>query len=57
MIAMKTGKLSVRWCLALWLLPLVVGVACVGIGRVGITPGEIFGAVWGALPEILRFRC
>ena len=46
---MKTGKLSTGWCILLMILPLITGIACIGIGRVRITPQEIFGALTGSM--------
>lgn len=46
---MKTGKLSPGWCIALCILPLVTGLAALGIGRIFIAPTE----VWTAITELL----
>ena len=48
-MAMKTGKLSARWAVVLGLLPVAVGIVCIGIGRVNLSPAEVFGAVWGSV--------
>lgn len=45
MNAMKTGKLSTGWCIALLLLPPVTALICLGIGRIGIAPMEILAAI------------
>lgn len=45
MNAMKTGKLSTGWCIALLLLPPVTALICLGIGRIGIAPMEIIAAI------------
>lgn len=44
---MKTGKLTIRWRIALAVLPVLVGLLALGIGRVRIAPGEIFAALTG----------
>ena len=48
---MKTGKLSTFWCVLLIILPVVTGIVCLGIGRVPISPAEIWAAVTGS-PKI-----
>ena len=45
---MKTGKLSTRWCILLWILPPLTALVCLGIGRIWISPSEVF-AVIGAV--------
>ena len=45
---MKTGKLSTAWCVVFILLPVITGLLCLGIGRVPIMPGDIFGALTGS---------
>ncbi|MBE6949988.1 MAG: iron ABC transporter permease [Ruminococcaceae bacterium] len=45
---MKTGKLSTRWCIILILLPLLTGLVCLCIGRIWITPAEVFSALLGS---------
>ena len=45
---MKTGKLSTFWCVLLIILPVITGIACLGIGRVPISPAEIWAAVTGS---------
>ena len=45
---MKTGKLSTFWCVLLIILPVITGIACLGIGRVHISPAEIWAAVTGS---------
>ena len=49
---MKKGNLSKAWCIALWLLPLVTAVACLGIGRIPISPAEILSALQGNASKI-----
>ena len=44
---MKTGKLSTRWCIVLWILPVAVGLLALGIGRVSIPAAEMFAAFTG----------
>lgn len=44
---MKKGNLSTGWCILLLLLPPVTGLACLGIGRIGIAPAEVFAALTG----------
>lgn len=44
---MKTGKLSTRWCIVLWILPVAVGLLALGIGRVSIPAGEVLAALTG----------
>lgn len=47
MIAMKTGKLSTPWCITLIVLPFIAGLICLGIGRIWISPAEVFSAIAG----------
>lgn len=49
MSAMKTGKLSAGWRILLLLLPVLAALVSLGIGRIWIGPGEVLGAIWGAL--------
>ena len=44
---MKTGKLGTSWCILLMVLPLITGLFCLGIGRVSISPAEVFGVFTG----------
>ena len=44
---MKTGKLSTGWCIILWILPVVTAGLALGMGRVTISPAEIFAAIGG----------
>lgn len=44
---MKTGKLSTKWCIVLWILPVAVGLLALGIGRVSIPAAEMFAAFTG----------
>lgn len=46
---MKTGKLSAGWRILLLLLPVLAALVSLGIGRIWISPGEVLGAIWGAL--------
>lgn len=46
---MKTGKCSTLWCIFLILLPVAVGLACLGIGRISIPPGDVLAAIGQAL--------
>lgn len=48
-MAMRKGNLSIGWCAALWILPVVTGLTALGIGRIWISPGEIAGAIAGVL--------
>lgn len=41
---MKTGRLSTRWCIILWILPVAVGLLALGIGRVSIPVGDVLAA-------------
>ena len=45
---MKTGKLSTFWCILLIILPVITGITCLGIGRVPISPVDIWAAVTGS---------
>ena len=53
---MKTGKLSTRWCIVLWILPVAVGLLALGIGRVPIPAGDVFAALTGrqGVPQLTR---
>ena len=53
---MKTGKLSTRWCIVLWILPVAVGLLALGIGRVSIPAGEVLAALTGrqAVSQLTR---
>ena len=53
---MKTGKLSTRWCIVLWILPVAVGLLALGIGRVSIPAGDVFAALTGrqAVSQLTR---
>ena len=42
---MKTGKLSTPWCITLIILPFIAGLICLGIGRIWISPAEVFSAI------------
>ena len=44
---MKTGKLSIRWCVLLAALPILAGLLALGIGRVFVAPAEILTALLG----------
>lgn len=46
---MNTGKLSVGWRIALLLLPLITALVCLGIGRIWISPREVFSAISGTV--------
>ena len=45
---MQTGKLSTFWCILLIILPVITGITCLGIGRVPISPADIWAAVTGS---------
>lgn len=45
MMPMKTGKLSIQWCIVLWILPVAVGLLSLGIGRVSLPAGQVFAAI------------
>ena len=45
---MKTGKLSIRWGIALAVLPVAAGLLALGIGRVRLAPGDILAALAGS---------
>lgn len=47
-MAMKTGKLSTGWCILFLVLPVITGIAALGIGRVAIAPDEILAAIAAA---------
>ena len=49
---MKKGNLSTRWCIALWILPLVMAAVCLGLGRISISPAEILAALQGNASKI-----
>ena len=42
---MKTGKLSTKWCIVLWILPVAVGLFALGIGRVSLPVGQVISAI------------
>ncbi|MBQ8830980.1 MAG: iron ABC transporter permease [Oscillospiraceae bacterium] len=44
---MKTGKLRTSWCITLIVLPFITGLLALGIGRIWISPGEVFSAIAG----------
>ena len=44
---MKTGKLSTGWRVTLVVLPLITALICLGIGRIWISPKEVFSAISG----------
>lgn len=44
---MKTGKLSTPWCITLIILPIIAGLLSLGIGRIWISPSEVFSAIAG----------
>jgi len=44
---MKTGKLNAGWHLALLILPILTGFICLCIGRIPLSPAEVFGALSG----------
>lgn len=46
-MAMKKGNLSTGWCVLFLILPPLTGLACLGIGRIGISPAEVLAAVSG----------
>ena len=48
-MSMKTGKLSAPWRISLLILPVLTGLICLGIGRIGIAPAEILAAIGAAL--------
>ena len=56
MTAMKTGKLSTRWCVVLLILPLAAGLLSLGIGRIWITPGEVLSAIFEAFSGSIDFQ-
>ena len=45
---MKAGRLSAGWRIALFLLPVVTGFVCLGIGRISISPAELLAALTGS---------
>lgn len=51
MSAMTAGKLKLRWQLLFLVLPVLAGIAALGIGRIWIPPGEILAAAAGS-PEV-----
>lgn len=54
-MAMKTGKLSARWCILLWILPVLTAVLALGMGRIWIPPAEIWAAVTGgSVPKLTQ---
>lgn len=46
-MAMKKGNLSTGWCILFWILPPIVGLACLGMGRIPIAPAEVLTALTG----------
>lgn len=48
MRARRSGGLSLPWKIVFLLLPVVTGLLALGIGRVRITPGEVFAALTGS---------
>jgi iron complex transport system permease protein len=44
---MKTGKLSTGWCIVCCVLPVVTGLLALGMGRIWISPMEIFASLTG----------
>ena len=42
---MKTGRLSTKWCITLWILPVAAGLLALGIGRVSLSPGQVLAAI------------
>lgn len=50
---METGRLSTKWCIAFWILPVLAGILALGIGRIWITPAEILSAVTGGEVSVL----
>lgn len=42
---MKTGKLGTFWCVTLIILPIITVLAALGIGRIFISPSEVFSAI------------
>ena len=53
---MKTGKLPACWHIALLILPILTGFICLCIGRIPLSPAEVFGALSGnpQLSEMTR---
>ncbi|MGM9589315.1 MAG: FecCD family ABC transporter permease [Faecousia sp.] len=52
---MKTGKLSAKWCVILWILPVLTAVLALGVGRIWIPPSEVWAAVTGgAVPKLTQ---
>lgn len=48
MSAMKTGTLKLGWRIVFLLLPMVMGLLALGIGRIWIAPNEVFSAIFGS---------
>ena len=44
---MNAGKLSTRWCIVLWILPVLTGFLCLCIGRISIPLTEVLGSFTG----------
>lgn len=44
---MKAGKLSIRWQLVLLILPVLTAFVCLCIGRISISPTQVFAAITG----------
>ena len=44
---MKAGKLSIRWQLVLLILPVLTAFVCLCIGRISISPAQVFAAITG----------
>ena len=53
---MKIGKLPACWHIALLILPILTGFICLCIGRIPLSPAEVFGALSGnpQLSEMTR---
>lgn len=49
MIKRKDGALTLPWKIALIVLPLLVAVAALGIGRIWINPGEVISSIIGKI--------
>ncbi len=50
---MKKGSLSTKWCIVFWILPVVTAMLALGIGRIWISPAEVFAAVTGgSVPQL-----
>ena len=42
---MNCGKMSAGWRIVLWILPILTGFVCLGIGRIWIAPAEMIAAI------------